>query len=148
MITLDTNVLVYLMDDSEPTKQDIAAEVIGAVAARGGPIALQVVGEMQNAAIRKLKMPPFIVAQAARNVLSTFPTIGSTAADAEIALGQMASGRLSYWDALLLSSIRRAGCSTLLTEDMQDGSTQLGVRIINPFTGEGLSQAARDALNA
>lgn len=146
MITLDTNIFVYAFDDRFPAKQAMAAEVLKGAARLDSPICLQVVGEVQNVAMRKLKMPGFVAAQIGRNILGQFRTFGSTVEDAEVALGQLAAGRLSYWDAILLSSAQRAGCKAMLSEDLQDGATVLGVEIVNPFTGAGLSGRARDLL--
>lgn len=142
MITIDSNVFLYLLDDGAPDKQAVAAQVITAGSERRAAIALQVVGEVQNVAVRKLKLPPFVAAQFARNILTTFDTLGAVSADADVALGQLASGRLSYWDALLIACVKRNGCSTLITEDLQDGATILGVEIVNPFGPDGLSSRA------
>lgn len=142
MITIDSNVFLYLLDDAAPRKQAIAAQVISTASERGVPITLQVIGEVQSVAIRKMKMPPFVAAQYARNILTTFDSLGAASADADVALGQLASGRLSYWDALLIACAKRHGCTALLTEDMQDGATLLGVEICNPFGAEGLSPRA------
>lgn len=142
MITIDSNVFLYLLDDAAPDKQAVAAQVVTAGSERRAAIALQVVGEVQNVAVRKLKLPPFVAAQFARNILTTFDTLGAVSADADVALGQLASGRLSYWDALLIACVKRNGCSTLITEDLQDGATILGVEIVNPFGPDGLSSRA------
>ncbi len=142
MISLDTNVFVYLLDDAAPQKQATAAMLIRRAVSAGTPIALQVIGEAQNAARRSLKTPPFVAAQFARNILTAFETLPATTQDAETALAQMAAGRLSYWDALLLGCLRRNGCTHLLSEDMQDGATVLGVEIINPFGADGISARA------
>lgn len=40
---------------------------------------------------------------------------------------------LSFWDALLWATVRRAGVRTLISEDLQDGRMLEGVRIVNPF---------------
>jgi predicted nucleic acid-binding protein len=146
MITLDTNIFVYLVDDRDPAKQAIAAQVIARAAALRAPVALQVVGEFQNASIRKLRLPPFVAAQAARNILTGFDVFGAAVSDADSALGQLAAGRLSYWDALLISSARAAGCSALISEDMQDGTTVMGLEIVNPFGRDGLSDRAQTLL--
>lgn len=146
MITIDSNIFIYLLDDASPEKQSVAAQVISAGSERGGGVALQVVGEVQNVAIRKLKLPPFVAAQFARNILTTFDTLGAVSGDADVALGQLASGRLSYWDALLIACVKRNGCTALITEDMQDGATVLGVEIVNPFGPDGLSPRAAELL--
>ena len=52
--------------------------------------------------------------------------------------GQAAvSGRFSYWDALLLATLARAGCSVVLSEDMHDGAARCAV-VRDPFAGDRL----------
>ena len=41
--------------------------------------------------------------------------------------------QISYWDASIVEAARAAGCSTLLSEDLQDGMDFAGVRVVNPF---------------
>ncbi len=40
---------------------------------------------------------------------------------------------ISYWDAAIIVSARALGCTTLYTEDLNDGQTYEGVRAVNPF---------------
>ena len=42
--------------------------------------------------------------------------------------------RISYWDAAIIEAARSGGCSTLLTEDLQDGMNFAGVTVENPFS--------------
>ena len=42
------------------------------------------------------------------------------------------------FDALLLATAREAGCTVLLSEDMQDGAEFDGVVVRNPLRGDGL----------
>lgn len=67
-------------------------------------------------------------------------------ADVEVmseALALAAVHRLQIWDCLILATSAAAGCSILLSEDMQDGFTWAGVTVANPF-----SQAANPLLSA
>lgn len=41
--------------------------------------------------------------------------------------------QLSYWDALIIEAAVSAGCSRVLTEDMNRSSMIRGVKIANPF---------------
>ena len=43
----------------------------------------------------------------------------------------------SFWDALILRSAKQAGCSVLLSEDMQGAREVDGVTIVNPFRKDG-----------
>lgn len=49
------------------------------------------------------------------------------------ALASAARWKLSYWDAAIVEAAREAGCTTLLSEDFQDGADFAGVRVVNPF---------------
>ena len=147
MISADTNVLVYAVDDRDKAgRQAVAKAVVLQLTAMQQPIALQVVGELQNALRRRLKLPSHLAMQQARNIFAAFPNFAYDAGCVEIALGQAAAGRFSYWDALLLAACARAGVTSLLSEDMQDGSIFMGVQIVNPFSPQGLSLRARELL--
>lgn len=147
MISLDTNVIVYVSDDDEASKQATAARLLAALSTRRQPLGLQVIGELANVLRRKLGHTPWAAAQHARNVLHAFDVFPPTEAAAEEALSLMASGRLSYWDALLLTSAREVGVKVLLSEDMQDGFKFGPIEVVNPFSQDGgLSARAREAL--
>ncbi|MGA9012311.1 MAG: hypothetical protein WB509_07430, partial [Acetobacteraceae bacterium] len=63
------------------------------------------------------------------------------------ALAVAASGRASYWDALLIHTAADAGCTAILTEDLADGTVMADVRIVNPFGSGALSAAAEELLS-
>jgi len=133
MITADTNVFIYLWDSSAPAKMAMARQLTAALADQVSAIGLQVVGEVQNVLRRKLKQPPWEAAQNARNLLTAFDTFTASESNANEALALMSAGRMSYWDALLVTSARDAGCTAFLTEDMADGMRLGALEIINPF---------------
>ncbi|MDB5438744.1 MAG: PilT-like protein [Caulobacteraceae bacterium] len=147
MISLDTNILVYVAQDDEPARQSTALQLVLAARRLDCPLGLQVIGELQNVLRRKLRLPPWKAAQEARNVLESFRIFPATERAASEALSLMAAGRLSYWDALLLISARQFGVTHMLSEDMQDGALYGGVTIVNPFGSDGaLSDRAREML--
>jgi predicted nucleic acid-binding protein len=133
MISADTNVFVYAIDQREPTKQAIAKSVLLALARVDAVVALQVVGEFQNSLKRRLKLPPWAAAQAARNLLAQYSSFPYDREAVESALALSAAGRMSYWDALLVTSADAVGVRTLLSEDMTDGLVHGGLEIVNPF---------------
>ena len=53
---------------------------------------------------------------------------------------------LSWWDALIVGAARVAGCSYLLTEDLQHNQDLDGLRVANPFrvTPQNLSSHRSD----
>jgi predicted nucleic acid-binding protein len=133
MITVDTNVLIYLWDNDAPEKMAVAQAVTAGLFSRAAPLALQVIGETQNVLRRKLGQPPWQAAQNARNLLVAFDTFAASEVNAGESLTLMATGRLSYWDAMLVTAARDAGCTTLLSEDMHDGARFGDLEIANPF---------------
>lgn len=147
MMTLDSNVLVYVHDDGEPAKQAAASAVVAELMRRESLIALQCVGEFQNVLRRKLKAPAWEAAEEARNLLLGFRSFASTERACLSALAVVATGRGGYWDQLLIHSAADAGCTVLFTEDRQGAPTVGGVEIVNPFGPEGaLSERARQLL--
>ena len=51
--------------------------------------------------------------------------------------------KLQFWDALILNVAADAGCSLLLSEDMQDGFAWRGVTVVNPFAAKMHKRLAR-----
>jgi len=145
-ISADTNVFVYAVDGRDPAKQAIAQSIISALARVEGVVGLQVIGELQNALRRRLKLPAFHAIQTARNVLVQFSAFAYDQTAVEIALAQSAAGKMSYWDALLLTAADAVGVTSLISEDMTDGLVYGGLEIINPFAPDGPSARVRQIL--
>lgn len=148
MITADTNVFIYLWDARDALKMGVAEEVVRGMASARSAVGLQVVGEVQNVLRRKFKSPGWEAAQRARNLLTAFEVFSASRVNVEESLSLMAAGRNQYWDALLLTAARDAGCTVIFTEDMADGSKFGPLEIVNPFGVDGLSGRAREILNA
>ena len=146
MITADTNIFVYNVDVDDPAKHRVSAEILDALATRSAPIALQVAGEFYSALTRQLRRPPWESAQAARNLLASFRVIAATQRSTERALAEAATGRLSFWDANLLSAAEAGGCTYMISEDMSDGQRLGKLEVVHPFAGGALSDRARALL--
>ena len=146
IVTADTNLFLYSIDERDPAKQQSALAVIRELRDKPSPIAMQVCGEFYRGATRRLKKTPWEAAQGARNLLESFPAFAATRQSTEVALGAAAAGQFSFWDANLLAAASVAGCDIVLSEDMQDGARFGRIEVVNPFTGAGLSQRARQAL--
>ena len=110
-------------------------------------IALHVVGEFQNVAARKLRTARPLTVSTSFSILEGFRTFPARRTAAAAALKEMAAGLLSYWDALLPACAPEAGCTVMLSEDMQDGVTLFGLAIVNPFGPAGASAHAAELLD-
>jgi predicted nucleic acid-binding protein len=146
VITADTNIFVYNVDIEDPARHLASTEIVDVLAARGAPIALQVAGEFYSAVTRRLRRPPWEAAQAARNLITSFRVIPATRRSTERALAEAASGRLSFWDANLLSAAEEGGCTHIISEDMHDGAKLGRIEIVKAFDEGGISTRARQLL--
>ncbi len=146
-LTLDTNILIYAVDDRDILKQDIARLVLYRALEMGAILGLQVVGEYQNALKRRIKLSSEDAATAAAFALRSFDTFAYDREAVQRALEAARAYRFSYWDALLLASAEASGVTALFSEDMHHGGMFGRVEIINPFSDEGLSARARAVLN-
>ncbi len=131
---LDTNVLIYA-HQSQGDDREVRAERIVALAAKTGRcvLALQTIGEFFHAATRKKLLSTTRAHQLALDYLALFATVRADQTDVARALDAATTGSHSYWDALLLATLSREGCTMLLSEDMTDGATFDGMPINNPF---------------
>jgi predicted nucleic acid-binding protein len=135
--TLDTNVLVYSIDSAAGARHDLAAEIVDRAAEQACWLTLQSIGEFYAAVTRKGIVPRADAAAQANDWLEIFPSIGASIASVRRALDEAASGRASYWDALLVATAAEAGCIAIVTEDLADRATLGGVRVHHPFAVSG-----------
>jgi predicted nucleic acid-binding protein len=133
---LDTNVLVYAVDDSEPAKRDRARDLLSAEdAGMRLVLSTQVLSEFYVVATRKLERPlaPDDAADAVRE-LSKLAVVGADTALVADGIRLSRTAQLSLWDALIVAAAKVAGCERVLTEDLADGAEIDGVRIEDPFS--------------
>ena len=105
-------------------------------------LTLQSISEFYVVVTRNGMMPAAEARSVAETMIDLFRTAEPSAAAARTALAQAAAGRASYWDALLIATAAEVGCTAILTEDLADGTTLNGVRIINPFGERSLTAKA------
>jgi predicted nucleic acid-binding protein len=136
---LDTNVLVYAIEAGGSDRTERAEQIVRrAVASRRCILSLQNIGEFYHVCARKRHAPPDAAARRAADYSRLFEIAAPGLDEVRAALAEAAAGRFSYWDALLLATLGRAGCSVVLSEDMQDGIAFAGAVVRNPFGGDRL----------
>lgn len=130
---LDTNVLVYADDLEAGAKRDRARDLLDEALSSGeGVVSTQVLQEFFVIATGKLGVEVAI----ARRKVELLAAMDVVGIDLDLILAAIDLRRLhsiSFWDALILRAAAIAGCSLLLTEDLQHGQVVDGVRIENPF---------------
>jgi len=132
---VDTNILVYSRDASEPQKQPRAREWMAHLwADRRGRISVQILSEYYVTVTRKLR--PGLSRQDAWadvKALLAWQPVPMDAALIEEGYRQQEAFGLAWWDALVLTAAQRARCRYLLSEDFQEGQDFAGLVVVNPF---------------
>ena len=138
-VFVDTNVLLYSFDTSAGAKRDRALALVGSLWHQGnGCISVQVLQEFYVNATRKLSTP-LERATAERIIVSLarWEVHAPTAEDVLSAITLHAQVQISFWDAMILTSAGKLGCSVLYSEDLNAGQHVAGVQVVNPFEGDG-----------
>jgi predicted nucleic acid-binding protein len=129
-IFLDTNVLIYGISRNDPR-----AARATALLRQGGTISVQVLNEFTNVALKKLRrtLPEIVEAlDAMRTIFPDPKPIGVTTHESATTIAQRDG--FAFYDSLIIASALEAGCSILLSEDMQNGRIIDGrLTIRNPF---------------
>lgn len=133
MIAVDTNVLIYACDRSEPRRQSIALDLIAS--STEGVLLWQVACEFLSAS-RKLGRQGFTPAHAWNRLVEfrdLLPLVLPTAANLTHARELHLAHAVSLWDALILAACVEAGVDTLYSEDVPGLENFKTLRVINPF---------------
>jgi len=133
MIAIDTNVLIYACDQSDPRRQSIALDLIAG--STDGVLLWQVACEFLSAS-RKLGKQGFTATQAWNRLAEfrdLFPLVLPTAANLTHARELHVLRGVSLWDALILAACVEAGVDVLYSEDVPGSESFETVRVINPF---------------
>ena len=135
LVFVDTNVLLYGVDDKDLLKRDRAREWIACCwARRCGRLSSQVLHEFYWNA--RKKFPSQLAGGDARAEVRRYQQWQPWQVDhatVESAWAVESRNQLSYWDALMVAAAQHMGCTLLLTEDLQHDQRIDSVRIINPF---------------
>lgn len=134
-IFVDTNILVYSRDASEPKKQQQAIAWMAQLwTQRTGRLSFQVLQEFYATVTQKLTpgLDPQNAREDVRSLLAWDPIPVN---DRVIEGAWLIQDRyqLSWWDALIVSAAQIGDCRLLLTEDLQENQTIGHLRVINPF---------------
>lgn len=125
----DTNILLYLLSGDE-AKAERAEETI----AGGGIISVQVLNEFASVARRKLGMLWAEIQEILSQVCEVCPVEPITVEVHKCGLQIAERYGFSVYDAMIVAVALLAGCTTLYSEDMQDGQVIEGqLTVCNPF---------------
>jgi predicted nucleic acid-binding protein len=127
-IFLDSNIILYLMS-ADTHKADTAQSLLS----QSPCISVQVLNEVTSVCLRKLKMSWSEIHDLLAVVKATCHIEPLTAATHSQAVQIAQMHQVSFYDAHILAAAKAAGAQKLMTEDMHNGQTLLGIQIQNPF---------------
>ena len=131
--TVDTNILFYSIDSRDAKKHARALALLQRGNSDRFRVLLQTLGELCNSIARRQPALGQQVDQIVDLLQQIYPIVPTDFADLTKALALRQQHRLQFWDAMLTATAQRAGCTTLLSEDMQDNQLLNGITIRNPF---------------
>lgn len=130
IVALDTNVLIYLHDNSNSGKRTIALNLLA-----GNPaISSQVISEYLNTTRRLLNLSKEALLQQSSTLFAGCNIV--TVLPSTLALASSLTGRYQFqlFDAIIVASSIEADCDILYSEDMHHGLViNKKLRIVNPF---------------
>ena len=132
-IFIDTNILVYSLDQFDPVKQKKCRSLLETLVDDfKGVISTQVLQEFYLTAVKKLGADPLLI----KDILHAYERFGTiiiTPDTIKEAIDCSIINRLSYWDAFIIVAAESAQCEKLWSEDLNEGQIIRGVRIENPL---------------
>ncbi len=135
---VDTNILVYSRDSTEPAKQRMAKQWLTHLwQQEAGRINTQVMNEYYVTVTQKLK--PGLSKDQARadlRALAVWQPLEISVHLIESAWDVQDQYAYSWWDSLVIASALFLDCQYLLSEDMQHDQSLGSLKIINPFLAD------------
>ena len=138
-IFVDTNILVYAYDRSEPAKQQQAALILDKLAITGvGVISSQVMSEFFVTVTCKISAPltPDSTYQRLENYQQSWEILDLTPAVVLEAVRGVRDYQLSFWDAQIWAAAHLNQIPIIFSEDFNIGSVIEGVRFVNPLAAD------------
>jgi predicted nucleic acid-binding protein len=132
-VFIDTNILVYAHDKDGGERHTRAVALIeGCWQRRERPsLSIQVLQELHVNLIRK-----GIDVEQSANVVSRYLSwrvVDNTGHLLRQAFVEQQRWKVSFWDSLIIAAARRAGVSTLWSEDLNEGQDYGGLSVVNPL---------------
>jgi predicted nucleic acid-binding protein len=134
-IFLDTNIIVYTLDNENSIKQLKAKELLDQFYINQNyAISTQVVQEFCNVALKKII--PQIPEKMISEFISTFPTDQVAIININTVLKALSvreQYKYSFWDSLIIATAIQSQCNILYSEDLNTGQVIENCSIVNPF---------------
>jgi predicted nucleic acid-binding protein len=131
--TFDTNILIYSVDESNRAKHETSRLLVFTLLDLHAKLPLQAVTEFFNATQKKKLASVETAQEFVLSFLSAAETVSAIDADVASAIDLHREHNIPFFDALLLATAARSGCTTLFSEDFQHDRTYGTLTVRNPF---------------
>ena len=133
-IFLDSNILVYFVDEHDSKKQKIAEKLIkNSVEMKTGVLSIQSLQEFYSVVTRKSLCSKEQAKTIVEKFRNTLPITQISVSHILKAIDISIQTQFSFWDSLIVSAAHSSGCVIVYSEDMNHNQLVNGVKIINPF---------------
>ena len=147
LIALDSNILVYLAgtafvpaDIPKIARVQALVGSLNKVASLVAPV--QALGEL-FVVLKRAGAAPAEARDIVSEYSQAFLPAASLPQTVAAAVDLVVEHKFQLWDALILTAGSQAGCTMLLSEDMQQGFVHRGLTIVNPLADTPHPQLAR-----
>lgn len=134
-VFVDTNILLYSRDASEPAKQAVASNLLDSLwENRRGRLSVQVLNEYFVNATRKLD--PGLTPEEAWDDIEALQAWKPLPLDMAILTRAYAVQQrygLSWWDAMIVAAAEACACDRIYSEDLSEEASYFGIKVVNPF---------------
>ena len=132
-ISVDTNVLIYAIDQEDLSKHLRATEMLRRLVEVDHVITQQTLGEFLAVIRRRHAARDLPVNMIFERFVSFYKIIATPLNAMLAAYARATRYTLQYWDSLIVTVCLANGVTHLFSEDMQDGQNIDGLTVVNPF---------------
>ena len=130
---IDSNILIYAVDEAQPDKYERACNIVeAAIRGNGFVISVQVLNDFVSVLYRKFKKSDDEVRELL-SIAGRIKTVPVMPEWTQLAIDIKAQYGLQFYDSLLLAAAQVNKCQEFWSEDLNDGQINCGVKAVNPF---------------
>ena len=131
---LDSNVLVYAHDDSDPRKQEIAQGLVRRAVLGQMAVSTQTLAEFSATLLQRFSTS--YSSDEVLGILDALSPVKLVVPDAGIVRRAVETHEIygvHFYDGMMVAAAERAGCERIWSEDLNAGQKYFGVTLMNPF---------------
>ncbi|MEQ8533200.1 MAG: PIN domain-containing protein [Imperialibacter sp.] len=132
-VFIETNFLIYLFSEDDQIKKVHCTQLIDSLRDKVVLVwSTQVMQEFYRVMTVKHHIPPQVVKDILQ-LFDDFELVINNKETINTAIDIQTVNKISFWDSLVISAASQAKCTTILTEDLNNGQLIQGVFLQDPF---------------